>query len=531
MFPSCRDSARFVALTVTIAHFAGCGAADNEAMFDEAPTFPGDSLDDAGVPGAEPEASPDVLSPEQELESSYEAPVATGRYVWVANPTSGQVAYVDAVTLQVRTAPAGHGPTFMAAIPGAQDAAIVINRLSNDATILRADAQGQITTSFVPVTAATNSWTVSPSGAYAIAWTNTQTHPNTDPLQGFQDVTVVRLSPDGDRSTHLSVGYRPVAVSFAHDETEAYAVTQDGVSVIDLTNEPRATRLVPLSSNPLEDPGSRDVSITPDGSLAFVRRDGQASISVVSLRTGDLTTVTLPGACTDLDLSSDGAHAVAAMREAGMVAVMSVPEIVEAPESFITLPVGNTVVGSVVVASEAPIALLYTNATTQERISVLDFGANEPQISTLRLHGPVLSAFASSDGSRALVIHQPMANARGAFSVMSLHPAMPAKIVATKAAVHALTFTPSGDSVVVTERDDSTDVFGCYLIRTDTQQVDRYALTSPPIGVGLVPVSNRAFVAQQHPEGRITFIDFETGLARTLTGFELGARVVDGSTP
>ena len=36
------------------------------------------------------------LPPETELESSYEVPVATGQFIWVANPQSGRVAYVDA---------------------------------------------------------------------------------------------------------------------------------------------------------------------------------------------------------------------------------------------------------------------------------------------------------------------------------------------------------------------------------------------------------------------------------------------------
>ena len=61
--------------------------------------------------------------------------------------------------------------------------------------------------------------------------------------------------------------------------------------------------------------------------------------------------------------------------------------------------------------------------------------------------------------------------------------------------------------------------------------VDRYALASPPIAVGVVAGAKRAFVAQQHPEGRLTFIDLESGIARTLTGFELSSRVVDGSKP
>jgi hypothetical protein len=61
--------------------------------------------------------------------------------------------------------------------------------------------------------------------------------------------------------------------------------------------------------------------------------------------------------------------------------------------------------------------------------------------------------------------------------------------------------------------------------------VDRFPLASPPIAAGVIPSANRAFVAQLHPEGRLTFFDLDTGVARTLTGFELSSRVVDGSTP
>jgi hypothetical protein len=39
------------------------------------------------------------------------------------------------------------------------------------------------------------------------------------------------------------------------------------------------------------------------------------------------------------------------------------------------------------------------------------------------------------------------------------------------------------------------------------QQVDRHELASRPISAGAVVEAKRAFVAQMHPEGRITFVD------------------------
>jgi len=56
-------------------------------------------------------------------------------------------------------------------------------------------------------------------------------------------------------------------------------------------------------------------------------------------------------------------------------------------------------------------------------------------------------------------------------------------------------------------------------------------LASPPIAAGVAAAARRGYVAQQHPEGRITFVTLDSGEARTLTGYELGARVVDWSQP
>jgi hypothetical protein len=56
--------------------------------------------------------------------------------------------------------------------------------------------------------------------------------------------------------------------------------------------------------------------------------------------------------------------------------------------------------------------------------------------------------------------------------------------------------------------------------------VNDIALGSPPQSVGAVPDTQRVFVGQEHPEGRITFVDWNTGALQSVTGFELNARVV-----
>lgn len=135
-----------------------CGASTTTAADSFAPAGA-----EAGAPGATP-PTPAEPPPEKEVESDYQAPVATGSFVWIANPKSGRVAYVDATTLQVRTVEAGNGPTFLGAVPGATgDTTLVLNVLSEDATLLHAEG-GTITTKTLHVAKQANSLAFSSDG-------------------------------------------------------------------------------------------------------------------------------------------------------------------------------------------------------------------------------------------------------------------------------------------------------------------------------------------------------------------------------
>ncbi|HXK18898.1 MAG TPA: hypothetical protein VNG33_13900, partial [Polyangiaceae bacterium] len=77
---------------------------------------------------------------EQELDQTFRVPVVSGHWVWTANPQSGRVALIDAKTFTVKTALAGAGPTYLAALPATKGGAraLVINSVSQDATLLSA---------------------------------------------------------------------------------------------------------------------------------------------------------------------------------------------------------------------------------------------------------------------------------------------------------------------------------------------------------------------------------------------------------
>ncbi|MBN9160033.1 MAG: hypothetical protein J0I07_03630 [Myxococcales bacterium] len=500
---------------------AACGSDDASGFAERAA---GDADFNPGAKGPEPSEGAEP-PPEKEVESDYEAPVATGNVVWIANPKSGRIALVDASTLQVRTVEAGNGPTYLASVPGQSvDTTLVLNVLSEDATLLKATPTGITTTTF-KTAKQVNTLVFSEDGRFAIAWADARKLPSAPRTQGFQDLTVLDLV--NGTSTILAVGYRPVAVGFAQGKPRAHAVTQDGVAILDLSGAPKVTKNVAISNTPNEDPGTRDVFVTKDGQRAFVRRDGSNAITIVALDTDARTDITLSGPVTDLDLADTGDRAVAVVRATSEVAVMPLAD----PANKTSVTVTGETIGSVAIAPGGNKALLYTNAVAVERFSILDLGQGAA-FRTVRLYSPVLGIFSTPDALHAVVLHDKTTGeggSPGAFSVVPIGQTLPAKIVAAEAPLTAVATT--NDRAIVAERNDATKTFGAYLARMPQLMVERYPLASPPIAVGAVPGAKRVFVAQQHPEGRLTFIDLESGVARTLTGFELSSRVVDGSKP
>lgn len=480
-----------------------------------------------GGAGAPPEPPPD---PEMELESAFEAPVATNRFVWTANPTTNRVALINAETFEVALAETGLAPTTVAGLPGGQDGAIVLNAGSEDATVVRVGDDGEITTTTVPTHAGANAVTVSSSGAFAVAWTDAArfAEGELDPTDGLQDVTVIDLGAE-PRGTVLSVGYRPSRVTFDAAETRAFIVTEPGLSVVELGGEPRAGQLVKLTEDEIADQAARDVSVTPDGSLAVVRVDSTQVLGFVDLASGERTTLDLGAYVTDLDLSSDGSQAFA-IAGAKLVVVPVPPGNVQ-PSELVRASAEGAVGRSVSLSPDATLALLYSNADEDPYLSVLttDDGWAHFAGHALDLHAPVLAAFASPDAVHGIAFQSTAPGSRkaGAFSIVSAQADRAPKIIGTDAPPMAVAFTPDGGNAVIATRDLMLKKFGMYLVHLDNLEETFFTLPSPPLAAGMVPDAKRAFVAQAHPEGRITFVDLETGAARTLTGFELTAKVVE----
>jgi hypothetical protein len=537
-------------------------------------------------------AAPVVTPPETEEDQSYRAPVVSGRWVWTANPDTGKVAVVDAKTFTVRLADAGAGPTFLTALPSKANSsrALVINVGSHDATLLQADATGPVkAVGPVPLEPNANAWTVSNSGKFAIAWTDS--HSTTaDASETFQDISVLDLRGATPVATRLVVGFVPSRVFIDDAEKQAYVVAKSGISVIDLAaaTGPRVLREEAVSDDPLhEDVSSRDVSVLPDGSYALVRHEGSPIITVVDLATGDLSSITLSGAVTDLDLAADAKSALAVVRggaaippdsgaEAGAgngdagasngiageggasngdagasgevagggtggaapattessLVILPLPGIFSAPTKFVSVSI-DEVFGLVNIAPKGSSALLYTNAVQNSHVTVLETAPGKSYLThrTIDVRGYVHDVFPSPDGAYAVAsLVGKDAGGKPGFAIVPVTSALPARVQTTDSPVFAVAMSEGPAPRAIVTVSDGKANFAAYVVRMPELVIDPVKLPSKPLpgATGLVPDAGVAYIAQAHPQGRITFINLETGVPRTITGFEISAKVTDG---
>jgi len=79
--------------------------------------------------------------------------------------------------------------------------------------------------------------------------------------------------------------------------------------------------------------------------------------------------------------------------------------------------------------------------------------------------------------------------------------------------------------LVATDNQEVRKVHILDLEKASGARISEMILSSVPNGVGMIPGNNRVYVSQEHPDGRITFIDVDTDDPITVTGFELNGQI------
>lgn len=471
-------------------------------------------------------------------------PVATPRYVFALNPTAASVARIDPTSLQIEAVPVGPGPVGLAALPN-EDAAVVLSLGDGSLSIVDATTLPTKVTR-VPLQRQYARLSVSPDGKFAVAWPS----PTLAPASGAEgvfalvDLEKARTGVSGAVEERAG-GYRITDVLFRTESavtTALYVFAKSTVSTFDLVSGAALPTRLPLPASMSADVTSREVVASADGRIVMLR--STVSPELASFDGTRLDAVPLPEVATDLDLLPDGTAAVAALRSASSVAYIEVPADLLDAGGIETFPLDGGVVGQVALPPTTTdggmFALVYSTVSDAESFARVDLPSGA--VTHYALEKRVEEISLSPDGTSALLLHKanPATTATDpyeaavdrdqGFSVFDVRSGFWQLQRTGTTRPSRFAFSPAGGYVGVALRDDALKKYQLMAVNLGTLVTTTLPLASTPLYMGTVPQApgvtpHRVFVSQDHPAGRISVIQLDSGQVRTATGFTLNGEI------
>jgi hypothetical protein len=499
------------------------------------------------------DAGPDAPPPETEIKLS--EPSSSRHYVWVAMTDEDRLAEIDGANLQVTSYAVGDQPKILATLPNT-DTAVVLDSINAAATVVHGAPDDTAVKELYPTLPNLNRLATVPGGRYAVAFFDLDKaiqDAGGDPgavehVGSFQDVTVLAVGNGEQKSIDLTVGFRPRDIQSDAAGRYAFVITNDGVSVIDLplivTGGPTIVPPVPITDDIFGDTSGLEVQVLASGLHAVVRQPNLAKLRVVSLlgsTAGDGTDITLPAVPTDIDLAPDGKRIYAAYRDPAPG--LSIIDLSVDPlhPTITTLDLAGGTGGSLVLSDDGTRGLLFTNATLDERITVVELAKPGFPHHTYPLQKAVLTAGFDPTGTKAIILHarapgdpatatsfDEYIDRKPGYSAFDIATGF-AKLEITDVDPKSFTFATGAPRAYVTLDGGDTEgaLTAVQQIELDSGVVRTIELGSPPAAIGILPDSNKIFVSQRHPLGRVSFIDITSGDVRTVTGFDLNSQIID----
>lgn len=471
-------------------------------------------------------------------------PVATPRYVYALNPTAASVARIDPTSLQIEAVPVGPKPVGLAALPD-EDAAVVLSL--DDASLSVIDSRTLPTkVSRVSLPRQYGRLSVSPDGKFAVAWPSPAVGPSSgaEGIFALVDLSKVRAGTPGAVQERAG-GYRITDVLFRTQlgvTTQLHVFAKSTVSTFDLATGAALPVRLPLPESMSADVSSREVVASKDGRVIMLR--STVAPELASFDGTRLDTVPLPEIATDLDLVPDGTAAVAALRSSSSVAFLEIPADLISPSGIDTIALDGGVVGQIALPPQAPdagmFALVYSTVTEAESFARIDLPSGT--VTRYGLEKLVDEIALSPDGRSALVVHRANPNTTATdpyeaavdkdqgFSVFDVQSGFwqLQRTGVTRPTRYA--FSPAGGFVGVALRNDAAKRYQLMAVNLTSLVTSTLPLSSTPLFMGTVPQApgvtpHRVFVSQDHPAGRISVIQLDSGQVRTATGFTLNGEI------
>lgn len=494
------------------------------------------------------------LPPEEEDPRRAIRPEASAERLYVLAPAADAVTLIDPLTLDLESVAVPEDPVDLEVVPG-EDAAVVLSGDGRAVSFLAVDA-GQVSLVSQRTPRRYAAVALAPDGTRAVLWTPDGVVPDAgaEGIVALVDVTALRNGGEA-AIEEFAAGRRHAGVRFrevAGVAVDAVVIGSDEVAVFALDAEEPGPVRVALPPT-FAEPSTREAVAAPDGSFLLLRSLAALELAVFDVATRTLSTLPLPAAATDLDVTEDGSLAVAVLRSTSQVAVFPLPAALTDPGAIALFAVGLPVTfcevppcadappGQVSLAPDGSFAVLFTSAAPTEAIALFRPADGTATVFD-RLQKQVQAVALANDGTSAVVLHRPQPDSTVAdlyerqvdqsegYSVVDLEAGTVQLKLTDTQAPQEVVFAPGDRYAGVTLRDDEGGTFGLDAIDLDTLVTRALPLASAPEFAGPLPgptpeLENRIWVTQEHRAGRISVVELDAGDVRTITGFELNSEV------
>lgn len=551
---------KMIGLGVVVAVAVGCGdsAYEGEPIasqddVDLEPTSPGGAgggADDEGV---------------EEEEFIVRELATTSSHVFVPNSSEGSytVARIDGRDLSVTPMRVGAQPEEIRAadVEGQGAVAYVLCEGDHTISIIRSDqpsldGKGTGRVSLMRVPQEVNALQISPDGKYALAYI--------DPSKGIlnadssvaslQTMALIRLgdTEQEDQVFELSVTRQIRSVKIDASSRRAFIVGKEGVNVIELESIVEDSFVAPLRlglSDDVYPPEDLEVDVSNDGSYFAIRSSKIMGVAMIKLSDADASlesveVVELGEMPRDIDLLQPGDG----MRDVLIVTLADQSQAVWLDTSVLIDGVEDAqdpVLERVdlsenslftQVAPGGDYILSYTSSLVSSDLDVFD--VQQSQMNTYTLLNTIRGLAISNDGKVAVAVHYPgEALSEGGSTVQDefrmnygltlvqlesgyrrplLLEGEPADIITVE--------NSEGEQLVyVMQQSANTRHQGVVRLSLKSFRTDFISTAKSPSQMGTV--AGKLFVSQYAAEGRITFVDLVNNAQKTISGYELNARI------
>jgi DNA-binding beta-propeller fold protein YncE len=467
----------------------------------------------------------DGLGSEEESDFLALRPATTNTYVFVANPDRNTVTRINVETLGVITVEVGVEPSI---VETSRDysRAVTFNKGSDSISVIATES---LEVSDVEIRKNLNQMKMSADGDWAICYHDVNVEGGGSSSGGaisFSAISIIDL--ENQEHFEAMAGSYPHDVQFTADGDMAIVISDDYLSVIDLTAETPVPKRIAIADDLVNPPRAEEVLLDPDGHYAIVRQYGVDQLVLVDLQEGAVSPVSsldVGANPTDMDVSPDGGEAIVVARGSKELWIY---DLTDPTADAIVIPLPEEeVFGSLILSPDSSQGLLYSTASGESTMGIWERGVDD--IVVRGLVKPVSNIGISPTSETAVIFH-PQSNgdtpsdsqfySRYALSLVDLGDFF-TSAYQLAAEPDSFASTPDGKIGFYTMKNQPY----LELLNYQTFVPSEIRLPSNPVHLGTLPETNTAFISQEHDLGRISFFDTDEEVLQTITGFELNAAI------